>query len=102
MNVTTIETDLQMLLDVADRIQQDGVTIATVIARLLRPTTASGAAPAPTSPALPSNQAPSFEALDDYDAAQLVAFRTEHRRDGHDPTGCAYCAILERRLGALA
>lgn len=43
----------------------------------------------------------SLEAIADYDAEQLVAFRAEHRADDHDPTHCLRCKLIERRLGTL-
>lgn len=41
------------------------------------------------------------EALDNYDAEQLVALRADHRADNHAADGCAVCNVLLRRLGAL-
>lgn len=41
------------------------------------------------------------EALDNYDAEQLVALRAEHRADNHMADGCAVCSVLLRRLGTL-
>lgn len=41
------------------------------------------------------------EALDNYDAEQLVALRADHRADNHSAEGCATCAVLVRRLGSL-
>lgn len=41
------------------------------------------------------------EALDNYDAAQLVALRADHRADKHSADGCDVCAVLVRRLGSL-
>lgn len=41
------------------------------------------------------------EALDNYDAEQLVALRADHRADNHSADGCNVCAVLVRRLGSL-
>lgn len=38
-------------------------------------------------------------ALEEYDAATLVALREDHLADHHDPTTCRVCAVLNRRLG---
>jgi hypothetical protein len=58
-------------------------------------------AAAPASSASGDVPLPPIEALEEYDAEQLVAFRAEHRANPHEPAGCAYCVVLERRLGSL-
>lgn len=37
----------------------------------------------------------------EYDAAQLVALRADHRADNHEPAECVVCGVLEQRLGSL-
>lgn len=59
------------------------------------------AEPAPETKAEPRVWDLSPEALDNYDAEQLVALRADHRADNHAADGCDVCAVLVRRLGSL-
>ena len=60
-------------------------------------------AAAPLTLVTPSS-APVFDmsanALENYDAEQLVALRKAHAAEPHDASTCMVCAILERRLGS--
>jgi len=44
---------------------------------------------------------PDPKMLETYDAEELSRFRDAHRRDEHDATRCAACAVIRRRLGDL-
>lgn len=89
------------IIEALETIVQATTSLGDAVLTLTAPPAAEPIAAAAPAVAEPIVWDTTPEALENYDAEQLVALRAVHRADNHSVTGCAVCAVLLRRLGNL-
>lgn len=100
-DVVVSEDLANQIIDGLSKIEEGTQQLGAAVLALTAPKPAAAVESVVEQPAEPRVWDLSDEALNEYDAEQLVALRRDHRGDNHEPNGCNTCAVIARRLGSL-